>query len=48
VSPILGHTNVGCGQDIAIRELAETIGKVIGYMGEISLDSSKPDGPRVS
>jgi GDP-L-fucose synthase len=41
---MLGHINVGCGQDIAIRELAEAIGQVIGYTGEISFDLSKPDG----
>jgi len=44
VLPMLSHINVGCGQDITIRELAEAIGKVIGYTGEISFDPSKPDG----
>jgi len=42
--PMLSHINVGCGTDIAIRELAETIGKVIGYQGNIEFDSTKPDG----
>jgi GDP-L-fucose synthase len=41
---MLRHINVGCGQDIAIREFAETIGNVIGDMREISLDPGKPDG----
>ena len=45
VLPMLSHINVGCGQEIAIRELARAIGKVIGYAGEISFDPSKPDGP---
>jgi GDP-L-fucose synthase len=36
--------NIGTGQDISIRELAETIKKVIGYQGEIVFDASKPDG----
>ena len=36
--------NVGSGKDIRIKELAETIQKVIGHQGEIIWDSSKPDG----
>jgi GDP-L-fucose synthase len=36
--------NVGVGEDISIRELAELIGEVVGYQGEITFDSSKPDG----
>jgi len=42
--PMLSHINVGCGTDITIRELAETIGDVIGYQGNIEFDSTKPDG----
>jgi GDP-L-fucose synthase len=42
--PMLSHINVGCGEDITIRKLAETIGKVVGYQGEITFDSTKPDG----
>ncbi|MDD5247867.1 MAG: GDP-L-fucose synthase [Rhodocyclaceae bacterium] len=42
--PMLSHINVGCGHDITIRELAEAIGKTIGYQGEIRFDPSKPDG----
>jgi GDP-L-fucose synthase len=44
VLPMLSHINVGCGQDITIRELAEATGKIIGYTGEIRFDPSKPDG----
>ena len=36
--------NIGSGKDITIRELAETIQKVVGHQGEIIWDSSKPDG----
>lgn len=36
--------NVGWGDDLPIRELAETVASVIGYEGEIEWDSSKPDG----
>jgi GDP-L-fucose synthase len=36
--------NIGCGSDIAIAELAETVKAVVGYSGEIVLDISKPDG----
>lgn len=43
-SPMLSHINVGSGVDCTIRELVETVAKVIGYEGEIVFDSSKPDG----
>ena len=36
--------NVGSGKDITIKELAETIQKLVGHQGEIIWDSSKPDG----
>ena len=36
--------NVGSGNDITIKELAETIQKAVGHQGEIKWDSSKPDG----
>jgi GDP-L-fucose synthase len=42
--PMLSHINVGCGQDITIQQLAETIARVIGYKGTMIFDSSKPDG----
>ena len=42
--PMISHINVGCGTDITTRELAETIGKVIGYKGNIEFDRTKPDG----
>jgi GDP-L-fucose synthase len=36
--------NVGCGEDISIRDLAELVGEVVGYDGEFDFDPSKPDG----
>jgi GDP-L-fucose synthase len=36
--------NVGTGEDITIRELAETIAGVVGYAGKFIQDTSKPDG----
>jgi GDP-L-fucose synthase len=38
------HVNVGCGEDLEIRELARIIGDVIGFKGKFSVDTSKPDG----
>ena len=36
--------NIGVGEDITIARLAEIVGEVVGYEGEIVYDSSKPDG----
>ncbi len=36
--------NIGTGTDVTIRELAETVVKVVGFQGELSFDTSKPDG----
>jgi GDP-L-fucose synthase len=36
--------NIGCGEDVTIRELAETVCEVVGYTGELVFDPSKPDG----
>ncbi|MBX7190683.1 MAG: GDP-L-fucose synthase [Sandaracinaceae bacterium] len=36
--------NVGVGEDLSIRELAELVREVVGYEGEIVLDTTKPDG----
>lgn len=38
--------NVGVGEDLTIRELAEIVTGVVGYESELVQDSSKPDGPR--
>lgn len=42
--PMLSHINVGTGVDCTIRELAETVARVVGYAGEVKFDASKPDG----
>jgi GDP-L-fucose synthase len=42
--PMLSHINVGTDVDCTIRELVETVAKVVGYNGSISFDASKPDG----
>ena len=39
-----GHINVGTGEDVTIKELAETISDVVGYEGKIEWDTSKPNG----
>ncbi|MFM0733346.1 GDP-L-fucose synthase [Paraburkholderia sediminicola] len=39
-----GLFNVGIGEDLSIRELAECICKVVGFEGELVFDASKPDG----
>ena len=36
--------NIGCGQDITIRELAETIARITGFQGALEWDTTKPDG----
>lgn len=36
--------NVGCGEDISIRELAELICDIVGFKGELMWDAAKPDG----
>lgn len=38
------HINVGVGQDLSIKELAEIIRDVVGFEGELAFDPSKPDG----
>jgi GDP-L-fucose synthase len=36
--------NIGCGEDVTIRELAETVCDVLGFEGTLEFDTSKPDG----
>ncbi|NTV20898.1 MAG: GDP-L-fucose synthase [Chlorobium limicola] len=38
------HINIGTGEDISIRDLAETIMRITGYRGSLRFDASKPDG----
>jgi len=44
VIPTCSHINVGSGVDCTIRQLAETVAKVVGFEGRITFDPSKPDG----
>ncbi|MCO6494679.1 MAG: GDP-L-fucose synthase [Bacteroidetes bacterium] len=39
-----GFVNIGCGEDLSIKELAEIVQNIIGYKGELRFDSTKPDG----
>jgi len=41
LAPLL---NIGCGEDLTVRELAELIGEVVGFKGRLVFDTSKPDG----
>ena len=36
--------NIGSGEDLTIRELAETVAAVLGFQGELVFDSTRPDG----
>ena len=42
--PMLSHINVGTGVDCTIRELAETLKRVVGFEGNLKFDTTKPDG----
>lgn len=42
--PMLSHINIGYGEDVSIRELAETMAQVVGFGGNIVFDTAKPDG----
>lgn len=42
--PMLSHVNIGTGQEVSIRELAETVRAVTEFPGELVFDTAKPDG----
>ena len=42
--PMQSHINVGFGSDVTIKELAFEVGQTIGFEGNITFDTSKPDG----
>lgn len=42
--PMLSHINVGTGVDCSIREMSETMARVVGFTGKLEFDRSKPDG----
>jgi GDP-L-fucose synthase len=39
-----GLVNIGWGEDVSVRELAEMISRVVGFDGELAFDASRPDG----
>jgi len=43
---MLSHVNVGTGEDISIKKLAEKIKDIIGFKGKLKFDLSKPDGTK--
>ena len=43
-SEMLSHINIGTGKECSIKELAELIGEISGFNGEIEFDNSYPDG----
>ena len=42
--PMLSHINLGSGVDCTIKELVQTVAKVVGFHGTITFDITKPDG----
>ena len=38
------HINIGCGQDVTIAELAQTVADVVGFEGGLAFDTARPDG----
>lgn len=44
--PLMSHINVGYGSDVTIKELAQAIAQTVGFNGQITFDTSKPDGTR--
>ena len=43
--PMLSHINVGTGKDVTIREMAETMKRVVGFKGELKFEESKLKDP---
>ena len=39
-----GHINIGSGEEVSMKELAEEIASVVGFEGELIYDADKPDG----
>jgi GDP-L-fucose synthase len=44
--PMCSHINVGCGEEITIKDLSEKIKNIVGYNGKILFDNTKPDGTK--
>jgi GDP-L-fucose synthase len=43
-SPMLSHINIGSGNEISIKKLANLMKKIVNYKGKIIFDKNKPDG----
>jgi GDP-L-fucose synthase len=43
--PMCSHINVGFGSDVTIAEVAHAISQAVGYQGQVTFDTTKPDGP---
>jgi len=43
-TPMRSYINIGSGEDLTIKELAEMIQVIVGYKGKINFDPTKPDG----
>ena len=41
---MLSHINVGTGKDVTIKEMAEAMKEVVGFKGDLTFDTTKPDG----
>jgi GDP-L-fucose synthase len=46
IEPMQSHINIGSGKDLTIKQLAESIAKVVGFEGKIEFDPTKPDGTK--
>jgi len=44
IQSVYSHLNIGCGEDISIRDLAYLVKEITGFKGTIGFDTSKPDG----
>ncbi|MCF8157486.1 MAG: GDP-L-fucose synthase [Rhodoferax sp.] len=44
-TPMCSHINVGFGSDVTIAEVAQAVSDAVGYRGQITFDTTKPDGP---
>jgi GDP-L-fucose synthase len=44
-TPMCSHINVGFGSDVTIAEVAHAISQAVGYQGQVTFDTTKPDGP---
>lgn len=46
ISPMLSHINIGTGTDITIKDVAQTVKKVVGFCGKIVFNTKMPDGTK--